>query len=137
LDDLEVGLTKVGELVEELVLGPACEPAELGEAVKRLKRSSFTMLQNDPGTRNPVRLLAMDEMAHDVQRTPGVGTFVGRVPRRAGAAEEDAHHGRRALQNVECRNEIEIYRRPPLLVSFIHRVPLPVGLPSGLLHLGS
>jgi hypothetical protein len=57
----------------------------------------------------------VDEMAHHVERAPGVGAFVDVVPGSARAAEKGACHGRSALQDVECLREIEAHYSPLFL----------------------
>jgi hypothetical protein len=67
------------------------------------------VLQDDPGARNPVGLFAMDEMAHNVEGAPRAGAFVDAVPGSARAAEEGAHHGWSAFQDVECLRKVEAH----------------------------
>src|SRR4051794_28369096 len=114
-DNLQVGPAKLGEAVEKRVQRLAGEATELGEAVKGLERPTFAVLQDDAGARNPVGLFAVNEMAHHVERAPGVGAFVALVPGSARTMEEGPHHSRRALQDVECLREVEAHRGPRYL----------------------
>src|SRR5262249_11128409 len=47
----------------------------VAEAVVRLEATIGTLRQEDARPGNPVGFLSVDQMAHDVERAEGVGTF--------------------------------------------------------------
>jgi hypothetical protein len=49
---------------------------QLRKAVKGIIWPRFTILQHDPHLRHPVRALLLDQVAHDVERAPGIFSFV-------------------------------------------------------------
>ena len=76
----EAGTAQCRELVEPLVdrlvgLLQLCEPVE------RFERAGESMFEDDACARDPVGLLAVDEVPHDVVRAPGFWTFVVPNPR--------------------------------------------------------
>src|SRR6188508_2171871 len=89
----EILLAKGGELVEQPAKSLAVRVSELSEAVERVEGARISMLEDDPGARDPVRALAVNQMSDHIERTPGIGAFV----RRRKAIGEAAH------QRVDCR----------------------------------
>ena len=76
----DVVATQRAKAVKKLGKGPAREPSELSETIERLEGTGLSMLENDASTGNPVSLFAVNEVADDIDRAPGVGPFIGCMP---------------------------------------------------------
>src|SRR3954468_9231059 len=48
---------------------------EHGEAVEWLESTPLAMLKNHPGTRNPIGLFSVNQMAQNIERTPTLSPF--------------------------------------------------------------
>src|SRR4051812_11824840 len=75
-----IGLTETSELVKEIRQRLSRRLPELCEAIERIERDRVAMNENPPDARHPVRPLAVDKMAEDVDGVPGVAAFVRDKP---------------------------------------------------------
>jgi len=53
---------------------------QLRKTVKGIKSPRFAILQYDPHPRHPVGALPENQVAHDVERVPGIFSFVAAHP---------------------------------------------------------
>jgi hypothetical protein len=65
-----------GKLIQQLRQRLAFTFARLCPAIKGHKGLGLAMLQNHPGPRHPICTLAVNQMADNVKRAPGVFTFI-------------------------------------------------------------
>lgn len=96
---IEILLAKCGEFVEELVHGFRLCDAELGFPIVGVEGSGRAMLEDYLYAGKPVGLLAVDEVAEDGVRAPGVGAFVGVGPHVGEIAEEGVEGGGCAIED--------------------------------------
>ena len=61
------------------------------------------------GARNPVGLLAVDQVADDVERAERVRAFGGAAPAVAQTTEQHVERARGALQDVDGLGQIELH----------------------------
>src|SRR5690242_9547206 len=64
-----------------------------GCAIESIKRERLAVLQDDSGACHPVAALAFDQVADDVEGTPGVGAFILMGPFFGEVAEEGVERG--------------------------------------------
>src|SRR4051794_20712368 len=76
----DVFLPQVGEFIEQLRQGLSLALAFLCETVELVEGHALAGVEYPLRSRNPVRALAVDQMSHNIERTPGAFTFVGRRP---------------------------------------------------------
>ena len=88
------------------ILGDWSPPYD-ATVIERLEAAFASFRQNDFGAGNPVGLLAVDEVADDIERAPGVRSFVGCDPHRWQTAQQGSKCCRRS------RGDAGAYRRPP------------------------
>ena len=69
-----------GELLEQAAQRLPFRCGELREAIELVEGACLAMLEDDPRPRYPIGVFAMNQMADDVERTPGLPTFMGRDP---------------------------------------------------------
>src|SRR5579863_1013230 len=80
LQGSQILASQAGEIVQELVERLALTLFELRKAVNRIELPCFALLQDDPQPRHPVGSLPDDQVAHDVERAPGISSFVAAHP---------------------------------------------------------
>src|SRR6266436_6937358 len=68
----QILFTQASELVQELLERLALTLFYLRQAVKGVEGPRFAVLEDDACARHPVGALADDQMADDVERTPGI-----------------------------------------------------------------
>src|SRR5512134_2056990 len=78
----EVRRTHVREAFEQGLQRPAPKARELRQAVEGVERPCFAVLQDDARPRDPVGLVAMNQVPEDIDGAPGLGTLVGLRPLR-------------------------------------------------------
>src|SRR6476661_8663132 len=61
---------------------------EHDEAVERFESSTLALFKDDPGTRNPIGLLPMNQVTYNIERTPGLRAFVRMKPRFRDVAQQ-------------------------------------------------
>jgi hypothetical protein len=71
----------------------------MAQAVEWLERPRGAVLEDDPRARDPVRLLAVIQVADDVERAPGAFAFVRDEPGLGQSRQHRAQHDRRAAQH--------------------------------------
>src|SRR5262245_52051944 len=76
----DILLAEHRELVEQALQRSSRRRLELREAVERLERLGVAVLENHPRPRHPVRALAVNQVANDVEGAPRVGALVCRDP---------------------------------------------------------
>src|SRR5580704_6502506 len=76
----QVFATQPREFIQQLFQRFAFTLSYLSPTIERLERASLAKLQNHLCARHPVRALAVNQVADDVERAPGVFTFVSRRP---------------------------------------------------------
>ena len=76
----DVLASQLGKSVQELLQRLALALTRLRKAVKGIERPRFAVFQYHSHPRHPVVAFSRDEMAHDVERAPGVFSFVGVHP---------------------------------------------------------
>src|SRR5919109_1269418 len=81
----------------------------MSEAIVRLESEISSLREDDARTRNPVGLLAIDEMTDDVEWTERVGSFCAANPRFIQAVEQASQCGRRSAKDARCQCEIEVH----------------------------
>ena len=64
------------ELVEQAVERAALRQLELREAIELVEGARLAVLEDDPRPRHPVGLLAVNQVADDVERAPRLAAFV-------------------------------------------------------------
>ena len=79
-ESIEGPLPQVGEAVEKLLHLLPLTVGEHRESIEGLELSCLPIGEDDLCTRNPVRLLAMDQMPHDVEGAPSTLSFAGVNP---------------------------------------------------------
>lgn len=79
----------------------------MAEAVVRLKTETVAARENDPGPWNPIRLLAIDEMPHDIERAERVRALSAPPPDIADVAEHRIQRPWRAAQDLDRAFETE------------------------------
>src|SRR5438067_840022 len=88
-----------------------------GESIERVKATVFSLLQYDPGARNPVRPLTVYQMRHDFPRAPRVRSFIDTRPILGKNIEQLREHRRSPLQDrdrlVEMKIQFVHERLPP------------------------
>src|SRR5215210_710717 len=99
------------QLVEEIGNALAATLVELREAVERIERPAATLLEDDPGSRDPVRALSVNQVAEVVERTECVGTLVGARPGFGHSTEQRSEDGRGVLEHLHRLREVEFARR--------------------------
>jgi hypothetical protein len=77
-----------GKVVEKLRQRFALRFFVLAFAIERLEGLRFAVLKDHGGSRNPVGVLGMDEVANDVEGGPGAGAFGGEGPGIGEIADE-------------------------------------------------
>jgi hypothetical protein len=76
----QVTPAKILELLQKPTEGLPLTLLELGESIEGLERNVRRSFQNLFGTRDPVGLFTMDQVADDIERTPRFGSLVGKNP---------------------------------------------------------
>src|SRR5262245_65481297 len=74
-EKLEVIVSELAELGQEAVEGAPNVAGPMAESVIRLEAWLWTLSQNDPGARDPVGLLAVNQVTDHIEWTEGVWTF--------------------------------------------------------------
>jgi CubicO group peptidase (beta-lactamase class C family) len=104
--------TDVRELVEQLRHRLALDRRHMPPAVEWPEWLRIARFQDQARPRHPVRVLAMDEMAHDVERTPRLVAFIPSRPGVGEIAEKRVERGGRSTQQGE--RVFEMMRHTPL-----------------------
>src|SRR2546428_1254171 len=110
-EELQIRGTQPGEFGEQGFQGAASVARPVAESIVGLEAGVGPPGEHDPRSRDPVGLLTVDQMPHDIERTERFGTFRGPHPRLAQAVEQRAQRGRRASQQVYRQIEIEFHDR--------------------------
>ena len=92
-NDLQVSGAQRPELLQERLQRPAGVALAVAKSIVRLEPRIGDARENDACTRNPVGLLAVDQVTDDIERTEGPGSLVGAHPGLGKAAEKRAQHG--------------------------------------------
>ena len=98
------------ERVEEIVERPALRRPEHRLAIEWRERDRVPVAEDVVDARHPVSALPVNQMADDVERTPGAGPF-GRldpIPRQIG--EQRANDARRAAQDRQGGVEVKFHK---------------------------
>ena len=62
----------IQQLSQRFALALSC----VSKTVKGVKRTTLAKVQHHPGSRHPIRALAVNEMADDIEGVPGIFTFI-------------------------------------------------------------
>src|SRR2546425_6297275 len=110
-EQLEIRGAQPGEFGEQGLQGTAHVARPVAESIVWLEAEVGSPCENDARPRDPVGLLTVDQMPHDIERTERVGAFPAPHPRLAQAVEQRAQRGGRASQQVYRQIEIEFHDR--------------------------
>jgi hypothetical protein len=92
---------RMGELIKELREGFAVSFADVAQAIKTRKGLGLAVLEDVARARQPVRAFAVNEVAEDVMRVPGVRALVGEGEGFRKFAEECRERGRCTAEQSE------------------------------------
>src|SRR6185503_8611433 len=96
--------------------------SELRESIERLERACLALLQDDSRARYPVGPLAVNQVADDVEGTPGLAAFVRGDPAVRESAQQRVERGRRPLEDGDGLVHRERPSRAiPGALWFVHR----------------
>lgn len=104
----EILLTEPGELIEQVGQGSAAIAFDVAEPIEWLEPAIGALHQDDPGPRDPVRFLAVDQVADHVEGTPLTG---GPASRRDGGGhvrQQLMEHRGRPAERGEGTFEIQL-----------------------------
>src|SRR6185312_8266080 len=107
----QIFCTKTSKLIEQLRQRLALTFSELGEAVERHERLCVAELEDHSQARHPIRALAVDQMADDVERRPCVLALVLRGPRLRQVAQQRIQCRRRARQQRDGVDQVLFHER--------------------------
>src|SRR2546425_8273169 len=110
-EQLEIRGAQPGEFGEQGLQGTAHVARPVAESIVWLEAEVGSPCENDARPRDPVGLLTVDQMPHDIERTERVGAFPAPHPRLAQAVEQRAQRGGRASQQLYRQIEIEFHDR--------------------------
>ena len=79
---------QLGKLIEESLQRFPAALFLLRQAVESCEGLPLAMLKDDPRSCHPVSLLTRNEVAHDIERTPGVCAFAAMNPELGQSAQE-------------------------------------------------
>ncbi len=101
------------ERVEQFAERPALRRREHRLAIERRERHRVAMPQDVLDARHPVVALAVNQMADDVERAPGVRPLHGVRPGRRKVGEQAAQDSRRPLEHRQRGVEPELHSPTP------------------------
>lgn len=107
---VEVRRAQTRELVEQVGETLATAIPNVREAVEGLEASVSSASEDDPGTRNPVGALAVDQVPEVVEGAERIGTFVGHRPCVGEPREERVHSRGSALEDFYGFVELKAHR---------------------------
>jgi len=84
------------ELVEQTGERSSLRRGDMPETLKLVEGTPVTVLQDEVSTRQPVRAVGMDEVSHDIERTPRALAFVRRDPAIGKVAQQRVNRRRSA-----------------------------------------
>ena len=93
---LHVFAAQRGECVKKCAQRLALRRGKLREAIELLEGSSVAMLEDEFGSWHPVGVLAVNQVADDVERAPGGAALVRGDPVVREPAQQRVEGGRRA-----------------------------------------
>jgi hypothetical protein len=99
LECRQVLAAEAGEIVQQLLKRFALTLLRLRETIKGIKGPRFAAVQDDLHARHPVGTLADDQVAHDVERAPGLISFAAARPDVGKAAQQSVQSGGRMGEN--------------------------------------
>jgi hypothetical protein len=79
------------------------------EAIVRLETDIRSLCEHDAGPRDPVGLLAVNQVPHDIEWTERVGTFSASRPRGTHVLEEGPEGGGRTLEDLYGKVKLEVH----------------------------
>jgi hypothetical protein len=74
---------------------------ELRKPVKGIKWPHVAVFQDDPQPRHPVGALPEDQVAHDVERAPGIFSFIAVCPSVGQSAQQSIEDWGSAAENCD------------------------------------
>src|SRR2546425_7693920 len=92
-EQLEIRAAQLGEFGEQRLQGTARVARPVAESIVRLEAEIGSSRENDPRPRDPVGLLPVDQVSHDIERTERFGAFRAPDPRLAQGVEQRAERG--------------------------------------------
>ena len=95
------------ELGEEAGQRLATTLVEMCETIVRRRTAARTFRKDEPGARDPIRALAVDELADDDTRAPSVGPFRRVKPCRVQLMQHRVQRTRRAVEDPDALREVE------------------------------
>jgi hypothetical protein len=99
LQPRNVGPPQLGKGVQQFGEGFAPRIPELGKPVEGRERLGLALGQDQFEARNPVGTLSMDEVTHNVVRTPGLRSFIRAGPKLRQLREPRVEHLRAGAEN--------------------------------------
>lgn len=100
-DRLEIGATKLTEPIEKPRQWPVSKALELRIAIVGFEGLGFTELENQLGTRHPIGLFTMNQVADNVECAPRSRAFIDRMPGVTASSKETAEHIGCSPQHIE------------------------------------
>src|ERR1700683_3982316 len=97
---------QLDQFIEQLRHRLAFHRLHMTKPIKWLKWHRIPMLENDPHPRHPVVVLAVDQVADDVERAPGLLAFVDPRPRIGQIAQQSIESGRSVRKQRKRRFQI-------------------------------
>src|SRR5215212_1320827 len=105
----EIRRSEFAELVEQLSETLSLTFVNLREAVIRLEAAIRSLVEDDPRARNPVRVLAVNQMPDVVEGAECVRAFVRRRPAFGQTGEKRAKRRRGSLEHGNSIRQFEIH----------------------------
>lgn len=107
VQQLEVGGAEASELIQQGVERAIDVAIAVAEAVVGSEGNTIARA-NQQGAGNPVGLLAIDEVADDVEGAEGIGALVGAGPGVVDTVQHCCEHRGGAAQDVSGLGEVEV-----------------------------
>jgi hypothetical protein len=102
------------ELIKEDGQRLALTLVEVSETIVRRKAAALTLRKDEPGARDPVRALAVDEVSDDDGRAPRFGPFRCINPRRAEIVQHRMQRPGRAFEDCDALRDVEVHCSLPV-----------------------
>ena len=118
-EELQVGVPQRPELGQQRLECARGVARTMAETVVRLEAKALAAREDDARTRNPVGLLAIDEMAHDVEWAEGVGPLCSSRPGVTDSPQQRVQCREGAAQDLDRALETELLRHVIKLRDYI------------------
>src|SRR5262249_37497887 len=81
----------------------------LSEAIKRLKGASLAKFQDHLYPRDPIGAVAMDQVADDIEGSPGIAAFIAKRPHFRQIAQKRIEGARSVGKKSDCVLQIVVH----------------------------